>query len=494
MSSTKRLGQLLAIWLAALMIVSGTPARAEDRALLIGINTYENVNPLKAAVKDVRLMRRVAREVWGFRSEQVKVLTDHQATAGNIKDALLDWLTLGTGPGDRVLLYYSGHGVCVPDTDGDEPDGRDEALAAYDASMVGDLHFRNVITDDHLGRVIANLDGREVMVISDSCHSGTITRALTPSWRSAGGQVGEALWRPRAAVTSRDFCTGRAGAPQAATYKAMRGEPSLIEGRDNLMVWTAVSATQLALESADIGNGLFTHAFATGLMEGHADLDDNGRITAGELLHHLRGRSRSFCKQDSLNGPVCPTPITPMFEPAQRAAEIDMVSWGQQATQHTPPSVADLVPGDNALGVEVELIGGTRLGGEPLRVRVTSPEDGYLIVLDRRDTGEVVQLFPSVCTHTSRRMRADAPLTIPDDYYGCEFAPTEPGSGEIIVIVTEDNVPLDQLLNRHKDLQVVPSGDHYLAEIVGELMAVWTGDKRNRAVRWSMASEEYVLT
>jgi hypothetical protein len=71
--------------------------------------------------------------------------------------------------------------------------------------------------------------------------------------------------------------------------------------------------------------------------------------------------------------------------------------------------------------------------------------------------------------------------------------PTERGRGEIIVIVTEDNVPLDQLLNRHKDLQVIPEGEDYLAEIVGKLMAVWTGDDRNRAIRWGMASEEYVI-
>jgi uncharacterized caspase-like protein len=181
MRPTKFFGTLLAIWFAVLVILPDTPARAEDRALLIGINTYANFTPLRAAVRDVRLMRRIAREVWGFRSEQIKVLTDQEATAGNIKDALLDWLILGTSPGDRVLLYYSGHGVCVPDTDGDEPDCRDEALAGYDAHSAGDYHFHNVVTDDDLRRFIETLGEREVMVVVDSCYSGTVTRALNPS-------------------------------------------------------------------------------------------------------------------------------------------------------------------------------------------------------------------------------------------------------------------------------------------------------------------------
>ncbi len=488
----KLLGRLLGVWLIAVMLSPNAPVRAEDRALLIGINAYQFLNPLNAAVNDVRLMESVARRVWGFRDAQIEVLTDAQATAANIRDALLEWIVLGTRPGDRVLIYYSGHGVCVPDLDGDEADGRDEALAAYDASAAGSLQFQNVITDDELRGVLDRLEGRDVMVIADSCFSGTVTRALTPFWRSAAAEH-DTLGQLRSGITSRDFCTGRAQITAADAYQTMRGEPGLMAGRENVMVWTAVSATQLALETPEIGNGLFTHSFAEGLMQGRADRDRNGRITAGELLHHLRDRSQSFCERVSSQGFVCPTRITPMLEPAQRAAAIDLLSWGEQAAPGTPPSVADLLPGDNALGLEVELIGGTRLGGEPLRVRVKSPEDGYLIVLDRRDSGEVVQLFPSVCTHDSRKIRANAPITIPDAYYGCAFDPIERARGEIIVIVTEDNVPLDQLLNRYRDLTVVPAGDAYLAEIVGELMAVWTGGKRNRAVRWGMASEDYVI-
>jgi len=493
MRAIKRFGTLLALWLAALMMTPDTPAHAEDRALLIGINTYQNFKPLSAAVNDVRLMNTVARKVWDFRAEQIKVLTDQQATADKIRDALLEWLVFGTGPGDRVLLYYSGHGVCVPDDEGDEPDGRDEALAAYDAQPAGHLRFRNVVTDDELRRFLAELNDREVMVIADSCYSGTVTRALTPSWRSAAKQVDHTMGQARSAVSTRDFCTGRAGLSRAAAYKAMRREPSLMEGRDNLMVWTAVSATQLALERGDIGNGLFTHAFAEGLMQRRADRDGNGRITAAELLHYLRVRSQSYCRREGFSSETCPTPVTPTFEPPARAAEIDMLSWGRRTAPEEPASLGDLVPADNRLGLKVELIGGKQLGGEPLRVRVTSPRDGYLIVLDRRESGEVVQLFPSLCTHASRRIRPNAPLTLPNQYYGCKFEPTKRGRGQIIVIVTEDNVPLEQLLNRHKDLQVIPEGEDYLAEIVGKLMAVWTDDDRNRSVRWGMASEEYVV-
>ena len=69
---------------------------------------------------------------------------------------------------DLFLLTYSGHGGQVPDTSGDEDDKQDETWCLYDGQLIDDeLYFE-------LGKFGA---GVRVLVLSDSCHSGTVTRA-----------------------------------------------------------------------------------------------------------------------------------------------------------------------------------------------------------------------------------------------------------------------------------------------------------------------------
>jgi hypothetical protein len=73
--------------------------------------------------------------------------------------------------GDIFLLSYSGHGGQVPDTDGDEPDRKDETWCLYDGQLIDDELYLE------LSRFAA---GVRVLVLSDSCHSGTVTRERTP--------------------------------------------------------------------------------------------------------------------------------------------------------------------------------------------------------------------------------------------------------------------------------------------------------------------------
>lgn len=74
--------------------------------------------------------------------------------------------------GDFFLLTFSGHGGQVRDTSGDEPDHKDETWCLYDGQLVDDeLHVE-------LGRFAA---GVRILVLSDSCHSGTVTRARAPA-------------------------------------------------------------------------------------------------------------------------------------------------------------------------------------------------------------------------------------------------------------------------------------------------------------------------
>lgn len=81
-----------------------------DRALVVGIDAYPAPLTLTGSVNDAEAVSAVLVEVLGFRREQVMVLTQTQATRGNILAALDSWLVRGSAPGSRVFLYYSGHG------------------------------------------------------------------------------------------------------------------------------------------------------------------------------------------------------------------------------------------------------------------------------------------------------------------------------------------------------------------------------------------------
>lgn len=68
------------------------------------------------------------------------------------------------------MVQFSGHGSFVPDADGDEPDGTDECICPTDTG-------NGYITDDELFDLYAaRRNGVRVVMIADSCHSGTIAK------------------------------------------------------------------------------------------------------------------------------------------------------------------------------------------------------------------------------------------------------------------------------------------------------------------------------
>lgn len=70
--------------------------------------------------------------------------------------------------GDILWLTFSGHGSQVPNTNGDdESDGLDETWCMFD---------RQVIDDELFAAFSRFSKGVRILCISDSCHSGTVTR------------------------------------------------------------------------------------------------------------------------------------------------------------------------------------------------------------------------------------------------------------------------------------------------------------------------------
>jgi metacaspase-1 len=151
------------------------PSMAKGISINIGLN---NVDPahyngwdgqLNACEQDARDMQTIA-ESKGF---DTKLMLSADATSEAVTSAIQD----ASGQlenGDILFLTYSGHGGQVPDTNSDEPadeDGgpKDETWVLYDRQLV----------DDELYAFWGGLKpGVRVFVLSDSCHSGSVTRDI----------------------------------------------------------------------------------------------------------------------------------------------------------------------------------------------------------------------------------------------------------------------------------------------------------------------------
>jgi hypothetical protein len=99
------------------------------KAFLVGINKYTG-SPLRGCVNDVVVIHQILTTKFGFKNENVKIITDYEATKKNIINGL-KWLTQGVKSGDSIVFHYSGHGsqVMVDDwTATEEVDGRDAIL------------------------------------------------------------------------------------------------------------------------------------------------------------------------------------------------------------------------------------------------------------------------------------------------------------------------------------------------------------------------------
>ena len=86
---------------------------SESWALIIGINKYQNVEPLDYAVNDAVAVKEMFIEKYGFKEENIMLITDADATKNNIIKGFSDILT-NAKEKDRVLIYYAGHGEPMP--------------------------------------------------------------------------------------------------------------------------------------------------------------------------------------------------------------------------------------------------------------------------------------------------------------------------------------------------------------------------------------------
>jgi hypothetical protein len=141
----------------------------EKKALCVGINDYPGTNnDLSGCVNDAQDWAELLKSIFGF-GDNISMLLNKEATKKNILTELTKLIS-NSSEGDILAFTYSGHGTWVPDNeDHDEVDNRDEAICAYDETVL----------DDEIREVIRKINSNaHLTVISDSCFSGGVTRIM----------------------------------------------------------------------------------------------------------------------------------------------------------------------------------------------------------------------------------------------------------------------------------------------------------------------------
>jgi hypothetical protein len=146
---------------------------ANGYALTVGLNAVDPGHyqgwdgKLVACEADAKDMATVLKSK-GF---QVVTLLTKQATRDAVLQAIGN-VAKAAKPGDIFVYTNSSHGGQLPDQEGDESDGQDETICMYDGQIVDDELYAA------LGKFAPAV---RVLLLSDSCHSGTMARDMPPA-------------------------------------------------------------------------------------------------------------------------------------------------------------------------------------------------------------------------------------------------------------------------------------------------------------------------
>ncbi|WP_158025925.1 caspase family protein [Pararhizobium arenae] len=243
------------------------PALAATRALVIGVDAYPHEVSLEGAVKDAR---DVATALQGAGVREIVTFYDAQARKDDIRAAWTG-LVAASATGDTIILTYAGHGSQMPElVAGDEEDGLDEflQLPGFDRARAQETE-QEIIVDNELNAWFSEAEakGVRVLFVSDSCHSGGMSRSVTGKTRLASA-VTVKLAPPSqeassgAAIREVNF---REVTVLAASLESQPSPEVIIEGEPR---------------------GALSWSFARA-VEGAADRNGDGRISRIELEDYV---------------------------------------------------------------------------------------------------------------------------------------------------------------------------------------------------------------
>jgi hypothetical protein len=141
-------------------------------AMIVGNNNYRHLPKLETAVKDATEVDKILKTHYGFETELLLNATrgDMLSTLSRLRRKML--------PNDNLLVYYAGHGVF-------EEVSQQAYWLPVDAKEDDVTNW--IISDDITSEMKRN-PSRHVLIVADSCYSGTLTRAADVNLKSGQGR------------------------------------------------------------------------------------------------------------------------------------------------------------------------------------------------------------------------------------------------------------------------------------------------------------------
>jgi hypothetical protein len=251
-----------------------SPDGGEVRALVIGIDAYRHVRPLKGAAADARDIEKALRSSG---AQDVTALLDDQATRAAIMSAA-DALIARSGPRDLIVLTLAGHGAQEAERlKGSQPDGMENVflLPGFEATPAGSQERIVGSEFNHLIKQI-ELRGARVLFVADTCYGGGMAREVDPrseemSFRQVPSyRLSVDLLKPIA--TSSDELLTELDFDRTAFLAAVDRK---------------TKAPEVRIPGVDGLRGALSYAVARA-VEGDADADGDGKTTLKELFTNVR--------------------------------------------------------------------------------------------------------------------------------------------------------------------------------------------------------------
>lgn len=149
---------------AAAVATSSAPAYSRGRyvALAIGNQDYQHFPSLETPVTDARAVAELLEQSYGFQTRVIE-----NASRADILDGIDETMTT-LSEDDSLLIFYAGHGILD-----------DESNEGYWLPVTAQPDRRSEwLSNGELRNILRRSPAKHVLVIADSCFSGTLTRAV----------------------------------------------------------------------------------------------------------------------------------------------------------------------------------------------------------------------------------------------------------------------------------------------------------------------------
>lgn len=400
--------------ISALCIVLLGGVEAKDHVLIMSISQYPKSQSLPGAAIDKNSAKEIAARM-GFQTDDATTLTDAQLTVAGIRNAL-GQLDAKVQDGDRLFIYYSGHGTSFRNKDR----VCEQGIHAYDEQALASSEVAQLLSRmrDRASKVIVMLDSCYSGGVVKTAESGVVARSaglvLTPKFVARDGEGGSCQnpTNQISAVVAPPITRGAAASK--AAYNPEQNFVFISASRDN----------EISLDAGTQG-GLFTSGMLKCTRDQLAnDEDASGSISFKELVscaqHQIAGFFPGSGEMASGNYIFKPHHVTIAGNDGMPITSPPSTPSAQKVMANPKATLQDLFNGRDATwDVQLQVSPNVlRIGKDSFRASAISKRPGYLyLVYVGSDGKEFSLLYPDSSDAVgSNRMEPSKELVIPGEF------------------------------------------------------------------------------